>query len=92
MAASRIKIRSVLSTAVLFSALATPALAVGALTVIYDSGETYPLAPFLEVSDKEQVQKDGPQPSPVQPTMGAPAPAWIRPIRRPRGGRCWSRS
>ena len=35
-----IRIRSVLSTAVMLSALATPVLAVGALTVIYDSGET----------------------------------------------------
>jgi len=82
-AAYRIRVWSVLSTAILFSALATPALAVGALTVIYDSGETYPLAPFLEVFDEEQVEEDGPQASPVQPSLGAADPGWILPIRSP---------
>jgi integrating conjugative element protein (TIGR03765 family) len=76
-----IRIRSVLSNAVLLSALATPALAVGALTVIYDSGETYPLARFLEVFDEEQVQEAGPQASPVQPTLGAADPEHLLPIR-----------
>ena len=83
MTAYLIRIRSVLSNAVLLSALATPALAVGALTVIYDSGETYPLAPFLEVFDEEQVQEDGPQASPVQPSLGAADPGRILPIRSP---------
>jgi integrating conjugative element protein (TIGR03765 family) len=82
-AAYRIKIRSVLSTAVLFSALATPALAVGALTMIYDSGESYPLAPFLEVFDEDPVQEDGPQASPVPPSLGAADPERILPIRSP---------
>ena len=83
MATYRIRVRSVLSTAVLLSALTMPALAVGALTVIYDSGETYPLAPFLEVFDEEQVQEAGPQASPVQPTLGAADPERILPIRSP---------
>ena len=78
-----IRIRSVLSTAVMLSALATPVLAVGALTVIYDSGETYPLAPFLEVFDEEQGQKDGTQASSVQPTLGAANPERLLPIRSP---------
>ena len=78
-----IRIRSVLSNAVLLSALATPALAVGALTMIYDSGETYPLAPFLEVFDEDPVQEDGPQASPVQPTLGAADPERLLPIRSP---------
>ena len=83
MATRRIRVTPVLYTAVLLSALAIPALASGALTVIYDSGETYPLAPFLEVFDEEQVQEDAPQASPVQPSLGAADHGRILPIRSP---------
>ena len=73
----------VLSTTVLLLSLGMPMSAGSALTVIYDSGETYPLAPFLEVFDEEQVQEDGPQASPVQPSLGAADPGRILPIRSP---------
>lgn len=83
MATDRIRVRSVLNTAALFSALAIPALASGALTVIYDSGETYPLAPFLEVFDEGPAQNDWPQENPVTPNLGAADPERILPIRSP---------
>jgi integrating conjugative element protein (TIGR03765 family) len=70
-------------TAVLFSVLAMPALASGALTVIYDSGETYPLAPFLEVFDEKPVQKEWPEASPVPPNLGAADPEQLLPIQSP---------
>jgi integrating conjugative element protein (TIGR03765 family) len=59
-----------------------PILAVAALTVIYDSGDTQPIAPFLEVfasADKS------PRQSPViaTPPLGAADPeAWL-PIQSP---------
>ena len=83
MATYRIRVRPVLHTAVLFSALATPALAGGALTVIYDSGETTPLAPFLEVFDEGPAQNDWPQQNPVTPNLGAADPERLLPIRSP---------
>jgi len=79
----RIRVRSVLHTAVLFSALTTPVLASGALTVIYDSGETTPLAPFLSVFDEEPAQKDGSQANPGLPNLGAADPERLLPIRSP---------
>ena len=73
----------VLSTTVLLLSLGMPVSAGSALTVIYDRGETYPLAPFLEVFDEEPVQEDGPQASSVQPMLGAADPERILPIRSP---------
>ena len=52
MAIHRTKAKRVLSEAILFSILAVPSLAFAALVVIYASGETHPLASFLEVFDE----------------------------------------
>ena len=83
MATRRIRVTPVLYTAVLLSALAIPALASGALTVIYDSGETYPLAPFLEVFDEEPAQDNSPRASPVPLNPGVADPERLLPIRSP---------
>ncbi len=59
-----------------------PAIAQAELTVIYDSGHTQPIAPFLEVfesSDKTPKQS----PVPTRPQLGAADPeAWL-PIQSP---------
>ena len=73
----------VLSTTVLLLSLGMHVSAGSALTVIHDSGETYPLAPFLEVFDEEPAQKDWPQASPDIPDLGSADPKWILPIRSP---------
>ena len=86
MATYRIRVRSVLSTAVLLSALTMPALAVGALAVIHDSGETYSLAPFFEVFDEDADRPEGPSASPIPPSppaMGAAELERLLPIRSP---------
>ena len=59
-----------------------PAIAGAALTVIYDSGNTQPIAPFLEVFEADDVSA---QQSPVmtRPPLGAAHPeAWL-PIQSP---------
>ena len=86
MATYRIRVRSVLSTAVLLSALTMPALAVGALAVIHDSGETYSLAPFFEVFDEDADRREGPSASPIPPSppaLGAAELERLLPIRSP---------
>ena len=86
MAIHRTKAKRVLSEAILFSILAAPTLAVGALTVVYDSGETHPLAPYLKVFDEELDQGKWPQTSPVSPrplAFGAADPERFLPIRSP---------
>ena len=50
----------VLSTTVLLLSLGMPVSAGSALTVIYDSGETYSLAPFFEVFDEDTDRREGP--------------------------------
>ena len=86
MAIRYINAKHALSTIVLFSILAAPSLVTGALTVIYDSGETYPLAPFLEVFDEEPNQGKRPQASPVPPrppALGAADLDRLLPIQSP---------
>ena len=60
--------------------LQLPAIAAAALTVIYDSGNTQPIAPFLEAFEAN----DGtPQQSPVinKPQLGAADPEALLPIQ-----------
>ena len=86
MAIRHIKPKHALRTTVLLSILAAPSLVAGALTVIYDSGETYPLAPFLEVFDEEPNQGERPQASPVPPrppALGAADLERLLPIQSP---------
>ena len=86
MATDRIRVRSVLNTGVVFSALAIPALGSDALSVIYDSGETYSLAPFFEVFDEDADRPEGPSASPIPlspPAMGAAELERLLPIRSP---------
>ena len=86
MAFRLISTNRVLGNALLISILAAPSLVAGALTVIYDSGETYPLAPFLEVFDEEPNQGKRPQASPVPPrppALGAADLERLLPIQSP---------
>ena len=76
----------VLCTTVLLLSLGMPVSAGSALTVIYDSGETYSLAPFLEVFDEDADRRDGPQANPIPPSppaMGAAELERLLPIRSP---------
>jgi integrating conjugative element protein (TIGR03765 family) len=62
--------------------LQLPVLATAELTVIYDSGNTQPIAPYLEVFEVEETY---PQQSPVinQTPLGAADPETLLPIRSP---------
>ena len=76
----------VLSTTVLLLSLGMPVSAGSALTVIYDSGETYSLAPFFEVFDEDTDRREGPPASPIPPSppaMGAAELERLLPIRSP---------
>ncbi|MCG8023948.1 MAG: integrating conjugative element protein [Candidatus Thiodiazotropha endolucinida] len=66
----------------LFIGVLLPNLAQAELTVIYDNGQTKPIAPFLEVfgTTKEKPQQS---PIPSRPLLGAADPqAWL-PIQSP---------
>ncbi len=59
-----------------------PALAGAALTVIYDSGDTQPISPFLDVFESSETT--APQRPALQPPqLGAADPASLLPIRSP---------
>ena len=59
-----------------------PALAGAALTVIYDSGDTQPIAPFLDALESSETT--APQRPALQPPqLGAADPASLLPIRSP---------
>ena len=59
-----------------------PTLAGAALTVIYDSGDTEPIAPFLDAFEFSEVT--GPERPAIQPPqLGAADPASLLPIRSP---------
>jgi len=69
---------------ILIMMLAVPPLALGALTVIYDSGNTRPLAPYLEVFDEVLAPGGTPPASPVaprSPELGAADLERLLPIR-----------
>ena len=59
-----------------------PAIAQAELTVIYDSGNTQPIAPFLEIfkTDEGSPQQS---PAPSKPSLGAADPKTWLPIRSP---------
>lgn len=59
-----------------------PTLAGAALTVIYDSGDTQPISPFLDVFESSETT--APQRPALQPPqLGAADPASLLPIRSP---------
>jgi integrating conjugative element protein (TIGR03765 family) len=59
-----------------------PAIASAALTVIYDSGKTQPIAPFLDVFDAGNASPQQ-SPVPIKSQIGAADPeAWL-PIQSP---------
>ncbi|MCP4963900.1 MAG: integrating conjugative element protein [bacterium] len=64
------------------SFLLVPVTAQAELTVIYDSGNTQPIAPFLEVFESaDEIQQQ--RPVPTKPQLGAADPeAWL-PIQSP---------
>ncbi len=66
----------------LVAGLCAPILASAALTVIYDNGNTRPIAPFLEVFEADAAY---PQQSPVikPPPLGAADPKALLPIQSP---------
>ena len=71
---------------ILIMMLAVPPLALGALTVIYDSGNTRPLAPYLEVFDEVLAPGGTPSASPVvprSPELGAADLERLLPIQSP---------
>ena len=60
----------------------SPALAGAALTVIYDSGNTQPIAPFLDAFESSETT--APQHPAIQsPQLGAADPASLLPIHSP---------
>lgn len=62
--------------------LQLPAIAAAALTVIYDSGHTQPIAPFLEAFEADDAL---PRQSPAiaKPSLGAADPEALLPIQSP---------
>ena len=62
--------------------LLVPAMAQAELTVIYDSGNTQPIAPFLEAFESaDEIPQQSP--APIKPPLGAADPeAWL-PIQSP---------
>ncbi|MES9897693.1 MAG: integrating conjugative element protein [Sedimenticola sp.] len=64
------------------SFLLVPVMAQAELTVIYDSGDTQPIAPFLEAFESaNEIPRENPVPT--KPSLGAANPeAWL-PIRSP---------
>ena len=82
----RTKARHVASIGFWLGILMTSSLASATLTVIYDSGQTQPLAPFLEVFDEGDNQDKGPQISPSPPetqALGAADIERLLPIHSP---------
>ena len=62
--------------------LLVPVMAQAELVVIYDSGDTQPIAPFLEVFESaDEVTQQGM--APTTPQLGAAAPETWLPIQSP---------
>ena len=86
MAIHRTKVNHVANIGIWLSILMAPSLASAELTVIYDSGKTQPLAPFLEVFDEGDSQEKGPQISTSPPetqALGAADIERLLPIHSP---------
>ena len=86
MAIHRTKAKQLASIGIWLSILMTSSLAFAELTVIHDSGETQPLAPFLEVFDEGDSQDKGPQVSTSPPetqALGAADLERLLPIHSP---------
>ena len=82
----RTKAKHVASIYIWLSILMAPSLTSAELTVIYDSGQTQSLAPFLEVFDEGDSQDKGPQISPSPPetqALGAANLERLLPIHSP---------
>lgn len=67
---------------ILIGMLVVPSLTFGALTVIYDSGDTRPLAPYLEVFDAEETRPAS-SVSKKTPELGAANLERLLPIQSP---------
>ena len=81
----RTKARHV-SFCIMLALLMTPSLVFAVLAVIHDSGETRPLAPFLEVFDEGNRQEKRPQISPIprmKQALGAADLERLLPIQSP---------
>ena len=61
----------------------SPALAGAALTVIYDSGDTQPIAPFLDDAFESSETTAPQRPAIQSPQLGAADLAFLLPIRSP---------
>ena len=62
--------------------LLVPVVALAELTVIYDSGNTQPIAPFLEVFESaNEIPRQSPVP--IEPKLGAADPKTWLPIQSP---------
>ena len=65
-----------------FAYMLVPVMAQAELTVIYDSGNTQPIAPFLEIFESAD-ERPQQRPRPKRPQLGAADPeAWL-PIQSP---------
>jgi len=67
---------------IMLFAVFAPALAAAELTVIYDSGDTRPLAPYLEVFETQGTEPAR-TPSPEPPDLGVADLKRLLPIRSP---------
>ena len=86
MAIHRTKAKRIPSICILLLILMAPSLTFSALAVIYDSGKTQPLAPFLEVFDDEDNQRKGTQIGPgpqMTQALGAADLERLLPIHSP---------
>ena len=62
--------------------LLVPVVALADLTVIYDSGNTQPIAPFLEAFESI-IETPQQSPVPIEPKLGAADPKTWLPIQSP---------
>lgn len=61
----------------------TPVLTWSEVTVIHDSGNTRPLAPYLEIIDRTETATNPPTGTPNRPRLGAADVQTLLPIRSP---------
>ena len=68
--------------AILLALVLKPIVGITALVTIYDSGDTRPIAPFLEAFDSAEISPSKPQ-KPATPQLGAADLKNLLPIRSP---------